>query len=105
MTISVLGTVPLSDLAAACEAGVALGVALQLTNIVRDVGEDAGRGRLYLPLEDLKLFNLTEEEVLTNQNIHTDPRWAPGPLRLGLHAAIKPLFSHFTTGEFNSPVA
>ena len=43
---------------------VELGVALQLTNIVRDVGADARRGRLYLPLEDLARFGLTEREVL-----------------------------------------
>ena len=41
-----------------------LGVALQLTNIVRDVGVDARRGRLYLPLEDLARFGFTDREVL-----------------------------------------
>ena len=41
-----------------------LATALQLTNVVRDVGEDAGRGRLYLPLEDLARFGLTEEDVV-----------------------------------------
>jgi phytoene synthase len=44
---------------------VELGVALQLTNIARDVGADARRGRLYLPLEDLARFELTEAEVLS----------------------------------------
>ena len=43
---------------------VELGVALQLTNIVRDVGSDARRDRLYLPLEDLSRFGLTDREVL-----------------------------------------
>jgi 15-cis-phytoene synthase len=43
---------------------VELGVALQLTNIVRDVGPDARRDRLYLPLEDLARFGLTDREVL-----------------------------------------
>ncbi len=43
---------------------VELGIAMQLTNILRDVGEDAQKGRIYLPLEDLKRFNLTEEEIL-----------------------------------------
>jgi phytoene synthase len=41
-----------------------LGHALQLTNILRDVREDAGRGRIYLPLDELKKFNVTEEEIL-----------------------------------------
>lgn len=39
---------------------VKLGVALQLTNILRDIGEDWQMGRLYLPLEDLAKFGLTE---------------------------------------------
>ena len=41
-----------------------LGIAFQLTNILRDVKEDAGRGRIYLPLEDLARFDVTEEEIL-----------------------------------------
>lgn len=40
---------------------VQLGVALQLTNILRDVGEDARAGRIYLPKEDMERFNYTEE--------------------------------------------
>ena len=44
---------------------VDLGYALQLTNIIRDVGEDARNdGRIYLPLEDLRRFNVTEDEIL-----------------------------------------
>ena len=41
-----------------------LGHALQLTNILRDVGEDARQGRIYLPLEDLARFGVTESEIL-----------------------------------------
>ena len=41
-----------------------LGYALQWTNILRDVGEDAAAGRIYLPLEDLRRFGLSEEEIL-----------------------------------------
>ena len=41
-----------------------LGLALQLTNVLRDVGEDARRGRLYLPLEDLAAFEVDESEVM-----------------------------------------
>lgn len=40
-----------------------LGVALQLTNILRDVGVDFQRGRCYLPVEDLERFGCTEEEI------------------------------------------
>ncbi len=41
-----------------------LGIALQLTNILRDVGKDADRNRIYVPLEDLDQFGVTEEEIL-----------------------------------------
>lgn len=44
-----------------------LGLALQLTNIVRDVGEDARRNRIYLPLDELKKFNVTEEDLLKSR--------------------------------------
>ena len=39
---------------------VKLGIALQLTNILRDVGEDFSRGRIYLPQEDMRRFRYTE---------------------------------------------
>ncbi|MGD0589293.1 MAG: presqualene diphosphate synthase HpnD [Bacteroidota bacterium] len=41
-----------------------LGIALQLTNILRDIKADAKSGRIYLPLEDLRNFKYTEEELL-----------------------------------------
>jgi phytoene synthase len=40
-----------------------LGIALQLTNIVRDIGADLARGRIYLPLEDLARYGCTEEAL------------------------------------------
>jgi len=43
---------------------IKLGVALQLTNILRDVGEDAQRGRVYLPQEDLARFDLSADDIL-----------------------------------------
>lgn len=43
---------------------VELGLALQLTNILRDVAADAARGRLYIPLEDLERFGVAEAELL-----------------------------------------
>lgn len=42
---------------------VKLGLALQITNILRDVGEDAAMGRIYLPQEELAAFGITEEEI------------------------------------------
>lgn len=45
-----------------------LGLALQLTNIIRDVHEDALRNRLYLPLDELKEFGVTEEQIFKRQD-------------------------------------
>jgi phytoene synthase len=42
---------------------VNLGIALQMTNILRDVGIDAQYGRIYLPLEDLRRFGYSEEDL------------------------------------------
>lgn len=42
-----------------------LGLALQLTNIIRDVGEDARRGRIYLPVDELQRFDVKAHEVLS----------------------------------------
>jgi 15-cis-phytoene synthase len=40
-----------------------LGIAFQLTNIIRDVGEDARKNRIYLPMEDLKTFGVTAADI------------------------------------------
>lgn len=45
----------------------AMGVGMQLTNVLRDVKEDAAMGRIYLPREDLQRFNVTEEQILANE--------------------------------------
>jgi 15-cis-phytoene synthase len=47
-----------------------LGLAFQLTNIIRDVGEDAMRGRIYLPVNELQQFDVKAHEVL--QRKHSD---------------------------------
>ena len=44
-----------------------LGMAFQLTNIIRDVGEDARRGRVYLPLDELKRFNVPLSDILNSR--------------------------------------
>ncbi len=41
-----------------------LGIAFQLTNIIRDVGEDARRGRIYLPLDELQQFGVSTDDIL-----------------------------------------
>jgi phytoene synthase len=56
------------------EYAVELGLALQLTNILRDVAQDAGRGRLYLPLEDLERFGVGEAELLAHARDQARPR-------------------------------
>jgi phytoene synthase len=54
------------------EEAIALGIANQLTNILRDVGEDARRGRIYIPLEDLATFNYSEDDLFKGV---VDDRW------------------------------
>jgi phytoene synthase len=44
-----------------------LGLAFQLTNIIRDVGEDARRGRIYLPQDELKKFGVTEADLIASR--------------------------------------
>jgi 15-cis-phytoene synthase len=60
--------------------GRTLGTAMQLTNILRDIGEDARRGRCYLPLDELTACGLTPHDVLTHGSradgsLARDPRW------------------------------
>ena len=70
MTQNVMGidsaytSAPWSSMPDPSEAAIALGIANQLTNILRDVGEDRQRGRIYLPQDDIKKFNYSEEELL-----------------------------------------
>jgi phytoene synthase len=45
----------------------ACGIAFQLTNILRDVKEDAQMGRVYLPLEDLRRFGVTEDDIMDSR--------------------------------------
>jgi phytoene synthase len=44
-----------------------LGIAFQLTNIIRDVGEDARKNRIYLPMADLKQFNVPASDILQSR--------------------------------------
>lgn len=48
----------------AIEAATALGTAFQLANFIRDIGEDIDRGRIYMPLDDLARFGVSEEMLL-----------------------------------------
>ncbi|PQO28315.1 phytoene/squalene synthase family protein [Blastopirellula marina] len=49
------------------ESAIATGIAFQLTNILRDIHEDGQRGRIYLPLEDLARFDVTEQALLAGE--------------------------------------
>jgi phytoene synthase len=55
---------------------IELGLALQLTNILRDIAQDARRDRIYLPLEDLERFGVSEAELLAAVD---DPRASRSP--------------------------
>lgn len=48
----------------AIEAATALGTAFQLANFIRDIGEDIDRGRIYMPLDELARFGVSEEMLL-----------------------------------------
>jgi phytoene synthase len=70
-----------------------LGHALQLTNILRDVGEDARIGRIYLPLADLAHFGVTEEALLRGEvqsGFQALMQFETGRARARFHAAIPP---------------
>jgi phytoene synthase len=70
MTQEVMGvdpaytSAPWSERPDTSKAAVALGIANQLTNILRDVGEDRGRGRIYLPLDELERFGYSESDLM-----------------------------------------
>lgn len=51
----------------AIEAATALGTAFQLANFIRDIGEDIDRGRIYMPLDELEQFGVSEEMLLQRQ--------------------------------------
>ena len=51
----------------AIEAATALGTAFQLANFIRDIGEDIDRGRIYMPLDELARFGVSEEMLLRRE--------------------------------------
>ncbi|EPS73709.1 phytoene synthase, partial [Genlisea aurea] len=69
MSVPVMGIAP--DSSASTEsvyhAALSLGLANQLTNILRDVGEDASRGRIYLPLDELAQAGISEEDIFAGK--------------------------------------
>ena len=66
MCIEIFGYTP-SQVDAVRRYAIDLGIALQLTNILRDVAEDAARGRVYLPAEDLRAFGVGDGELVAGK--------------------------------------
>ncbi|KAG8387355.1 hypothetical protein BUALT_Bualt02G0012800 [Buddleja alternifolia] len=69
MSVPVMGIAPESLLSAQTiyNAALYLGIGNQLTNILRDVGEDASRGRVYLPQDELAKFGLCDKDVFSRK--------------------------------------
>lgn len=69
MSVPVMGIAPESSLSSQTiyDAALFLGVGNQLTNILRDVGEDASRGRVYLPQDELAQFGLSDEDIFSRK--------------------------------------
>jgi len=55
----------------------AWGIFMQLTNIIRDVAEDAERDRIYLPMEDLRRYGISEEDIKSGAKLLEHPGWKP----------------------------
>jgi phytoene synthase len=71
LVAGVVGEVASNIFGRRCDATLAyahkLGLALQLTNIIRDVGDDARRGRIYLPVDELQRFDVKAHEILKRE--------------------------------------
>lgn len=63
MTLPILGTSPGVSIDEASHPAISLGIGFQLTNILRDVGEDLERGRIYLPQDELQAFGLCDDDL------------------------------------------
>ncbi|KAJ0021568.1 hypothetical protein Pint_31369 [Pistacia integerrima] len=74
MSVPIMGIAPESVVStqSVYNAALYLGVGNQLTNILRDVGEDASRGRVYLPQDELAQFGLCDEDVFSRK---VNDRW------------------------------
>ncbi|XP_022759396.1 phytoene synthase 2, chloroplastic isoform X1 [Durio zibethinus] len=69
MSVPIMGIAPesLATTEGVYNAALALGIANQLTNILRDVGEDAQRGRIYLPQDELAQAGLSDEDIFAGK--------------------------------------
>ena len=67
---------------AAREYAIDLGIAMQLTNVMRDVREDVDRGRIYLPLDEIEAFGYSQQDLMDGRNNESFRRLMRG---LGQH--------------------
>ncbi len=78
------------------EHAVALGIAMQLTNILRDIREDAARGRIYLPQDEMHAYGVTEADILAGR--------VTAPFRALLKCQIARARRFFAQGEAGIPL-
>ncbi len=78
-----------------------LGVAMQLTNIARDVGEDGRRGRVYLPEELLAGLHSSQEEVLALCHQGAPP---PPGVRLAVREVLRRAEAHYAAADAGIPL-
>lgn len=86
------------------------GVFMQLINIIRDVSEDAQRDRIYLPLEDLARWGISEDDVKSGGDLLNHPGWSPFVKEYleradGYRQRAFKLFSHLDKSARYSPAA
>lgn len=86
------------------------GVFMQLINIIRDVAEDADRDRIYLPLEDLARWGISEDDVKSGEELLNHPGWGPFVKEYldradGYRQRAFKLFSHLDKSSRYSPAA
>lgn len=91
--LPVLGTVGSAE--EACAAAAALGVAFQLTNFLRDVGEDLDRGRVYLPADELAVFGVDRQRLAWCRRQGR----ADGPVRRALADQVARTRAHYRAAE------
>jgi len=86
------------------------GVFMQLINIIRDVSEDAQRDRIYLPMEDLARWGISEDDVKSGGDLLNHPGWSPFVKEYleradGYRQRAFKLFSHLDKSARYSPAA
>jgi phytoene synthase len=85
----------------ALDAAAELGIAMQITNILRDVGEDLDRGRIYLPSEELAAFGLDAEEL---RRLHQESRGPDKRLREFIRFQVDRCHSQYERGMVGIPL-